>query len=91
MRPKDGLGLLRGHSGFDRLARRDILGVLLDQLTVGRHGVVHNGLKGRASQVGRQGLGLRKTRLFDDKEVVRNAKESVHGSRHCCCRGRGLD
>lgn len=83
------LGLLRSHSRVDGFARRDILGVLLHQLTIGRDGIIHDGLKGTATQVGRQGLGLTETRLFHDEKVVGNAQPTVGGRersvRSCHC------
>jgi len=75
MRTKDGLGLLGGNLWFDGVSGR-ILGVLLHELTVSRDGIVHDGLKARAAQIGRHGLGLREARRLDHEKVVGDARNA---------------
>ena len=73
---KDRLCFGTGNLGVDGLARQ-VLGVLLHELTVGRDGVVHDGLEATATQIGAHGLRLTEARALDLKKVVRDERNGV--------------
>ena len=76
---KDGLCLGTGNLRIDRLSVES-LGILLDQLTIGSHRIVHDSLKGRTSQVGTHGLELRESGLLHNKVIIGDQR---HGGGLC--------
>ena len=66
---EDGLGLGGRDAGVDGIAL-EVLGVLLHELAVRSDRVVHDGLEGRAAQVGRHGLELGEPSLLHLEVLV---------------------
>ena len=90
MTAKDGLGFLGSDLWVYGLAVR-IFGVLLHQLTVRRHWIVHDGLETTATEIRGNRLGLAQARLFHNEKVIGDKGEtgSEIGS-HCFAGSQSL-
>mmetsp|Transcript_2962 Transcript_2962/g.6394 ORF Transcript_2962/g.6394 Transcript_2962/m.6394 type:complete len:355 (-) Transcript_2962:32-1096(-) len=75
-RLEDSTGLGHRNFGIHSVSLK-ILRILLDKLPVGRHRVIHDGLKRGASKISRHSLKLGQTSLLDDKVFIGH-KRNTH-------------